>query len=303
MVTPTFILTVNGKDVSSSIRDKLIKLEVIDHANLKSDEMVLEVIGAFNIPKEDDRIELWIGYEETGAWFMGSYIIQSLPFNQSSTTVRATATDFTKKLKEKNTKVYKEKSVKQIVEEIAGRNKLEIKCNIKEPVTYMLQKDESDLHFLTRLSEEYGAIFKIKKDVMIFYKKEKTTNLSLNLNECSSYSGEFKKREKYGSIECKWHNSKENKPKSVKVGSGEPTLIIEEFFKNEAAAQTRAKKELAEQKRKEFSGSLSIYGQDIVAGANLNLTGDSRLKGKEFSIVKVTHNISNTYVCSVNFEG
>ena len=303
MVTPTFLLTVNGKDVTSSIKENLIKLEVTDYANLKSDEMVLEVLGAFNIPKEDDRIELWIGYEETGVWFVGSYIVQALPFNQTSTTVRATSTDFTKKLKEKNTKAYKEKSVKEIVEEIAGRNQLSIKCDILEPIVYMLQKDESDLHFLTRLAKEYGAIFKIKKDIMVFYKKEETRKIFLSLSECSSYSGEWKKREKYSSVECKWHDSIENKAKSVTAGSGEPILTIEEYFIDEAAAQVRAEKELAEQQRKEFAGSLSIYGQDIVAGAKLLLYGDSRIEGKEFSVTKVTHSLGSGYVVGVEFEG
>ena len=72
MVTATFAITVNGKDVTESIREKLISLEYTDHANLKSDELTLKVAGSYNIPKEEDVIELWIGYKETGVWSCGT---------------------------------------------------------------------------------------------------------------------------------------------------------------------------------------------------------------------------------------
>ena len=303
MVTPIFAMTVNKIDVTKSIQEKLVFLEYVDYANLKSDELKFEVAGSYNIPKEEDVIELWIGYKETGVWSCGTFVVQSLPFNKTNTTIRATATNFTQNLKSKNTKTYKEQTVKQIVETVASRNKLEIKCNIEESLKYIIQKDESDLHFLTRLAKEHDAVFKIKRDILIFLKKEDTTKVIIDLNECRSYSGEFKKREKYGTVEAKWHNSKENRDESVKVGTGEPVLKLQEFYYDETEAKQRAEKALQEQKRKEFKGSLSIYGMDIVAGSKLVLSGDSRLEGREFSVTKVAHNLGAGFVSGVEFEG
>jgi len=303
MVTPYFALTVNNIDVTLSIRDILIRLEYVDYANLKSDELNLTVEGAWNIPKEDDVMELWIGYEETGVWLAGTFVVQSLPFGKDSTTVRATSTNFSKTLKEKTTKTYKSTTLSKIVSKVAKRNALDFRCDIEEDVLYMAQKDESDLHFLTRLATEHDAVFKIKKDLLIFIKKEETTVVHVDLNECSSFSGEPKKREKYKSCTVSYHDSKENKKIVITAGEGEPVLKMEEHFSSESEALIRAKKALKNSERKEFKGSFNIYGQDINAGAKLTLFGDSRLEDREFSITKVTHSLGDGYVIWVEFEG
>ncbi len=91
--------------------------------------------------------------------------------------------------------------------------------------------------------------------------------------------------------------------KSVRVGSGTPVLKVDDYFESREDALRVLNSRLKKANRAKISGSLSIYGMDIVAGNKLELIGDSRFEDMEFSITRVTHTIGDGgFVTSLEFE-
>ncbi len=91
--------------------------------------------------------------------------------------------DFKHKLLEQKNKAYHKKTIKQIVEEVAGEHKLKSMVN-EELANIMIQdkqqRNELDANFLTRLANEFDAIAPTKKGKLLFLKRG-TASFSFNL--------------------------------------------------------------------------------------------------------------------------
>jgi len=107
----------------------------------------------------------------------------------------------------------------------------------------------------------------------------------------------------YGSAITEYWNSKANKTESVRVGKARPALKVDEHFESRAEALRVLNSRLKSENRGQVSGSLSIYGMDVVAGNKLELKGDKRFDGLKFGITRVTHSIGESgFVTGLEFE-
>ena len=87
------------------------------------------------------------------------------------------------------------------------------------------------------------------------------------------------------------------------MGTDRPVLKVDEHFESEAEARRVLNSRLKSENRGQVSGSLSIYGMDIVAGNKLEIKGDSRFEGLKFGITRVTHSIRDGgFVTRLEFE-
>jgi len=303
MVNPIYVLVVNGQDITNKLYENSAKMTYVDMDRESSDTLTIQVAGEWDIVPFTDRCTLWIGYTSTNVWECGTFEVQSVTIEPFATTIQATATSFNNRIKEKRDKTYKETNIKDIVSTIAERHGLEIKCNISESVKYLEQSHESDMHLLTRLSYNYGAIFKIKQDTLVFWERKSTKQHTIEVSECSNYSVTFQNRSKYGMAAVEYRDTKENRVITVTVGSEKPVLKIKEYFENREEAKRVAQKRLDEANRGTVTGSLTTYGTDIVAGNRVIINGERRLEGYEFTIKKVTHTIDGGgFKTSLEFE-
>jgi uncharacterized protein len=76
--TPAFRLQADGRDVTDSIRDRLLSLRIDDEAETRSDRLSLalddrpRLDGAVaDLPTPDTMLSVWLGYRESGAVDMG----------------------------------------------------------------------------------------------------------------------------------------------------------------------------------------------------------------------------------------
>lgn len=301
--TPVFMLKKDDKDISSLLRHDFVSLVVDDYANEQSDCIALTLSDSFNAPSFDDVIECFIGYEETGVWSAGVYSISSSNFCTRNTTIKATATFFNGQIKEKRKKVYKNKKVSEIVQDVADSNQLGYKCDIDDVIDY-IEQNESDINFLSRLAADYGAIFKVKRTEVIFMTKSNRKKIYIDLNECEDYNFRKNVREVYQSCEATYHSSSLGRKVKVAVGDGEPVLRLEDGYRSEAAAMRAAKTELARAQRESWSGDFTIAGQDISAGMIVEFYGDRRITGLEFSIKHVQQRIERSFrsICDIEYS-
>lgn len=89
-------------------------------------------------------------------------------------TISARAADLQDKWKEGRSQDYHDKTLGDVVGEIAKRQGLTAKVSpdlANLPYTYLGQTEESDLHFLTRLATKHDATAKPTNGVLVFAKK------------------------------------------------------------------------------------------------------------------------------------
>jgi len=302
---PIYVLVVNGADVTTKMYENSASMTYTDNDGDEADSLDIKVAGKWEKVSFKDTAELWLGYLDSDVWHVGTFTVQSVKIGAFETTIKATSANFNDGLKEKNDTVHKEKTIKKIVEEIAAKQELKVHCDVEGSMQYLLQQDESDIHFLTRLAKDNNAIFKIKKDELIFINRDKTNTHTIDVGECygDGPGVTFNNRTIYPSAITEYWDSKENKTESVRVGNGRPVLKVDEHFEGRAEALRSLESRLKSANRGEVSGSLTIYGMDVVAGNKLELKGDERLKGLKFGITRVTHTINSSgFSTALEFE-
>ena len=307
---PNFKILANDNDVSDILKKSSISISLKDEANERADELTLKVGGEFARPKYEDELKLYLGYGDD-LIYCGLFIVQTTTRSDNNIlTINATGVNFSNTLKQKRDITYENISIKDICTQIANRNGLKIKSDFDDIyILSLAQSNESDLHFLDRLSKEFNAIFNIKNDTLIFTHKikDKKKNKELPIytidaDEVSSISIKHSNKTLYRSCKSIWHDTKENKTKEIIVGDGEPILINKGNFKNEAEAKLKAKAKLERATQGLVSGSFTKDGEVIFAGGILNLTNTLEDDG-EYQIKTVEHNFdTNGWNITVSFE-
>ncbi len=308
-MTPIFKLEANGTDVTEQIRQNLSYITFKDEDGNQSDEITIRVAGDFKRPLYKDELKLWLGYEETGLFFCGLFLVQTTERDSFGLTITATGADFSAALKQKRDLSYEQISIKAIAQIIAGRHGLKLKSDFDDLyVTHLSQTNESDLHFMKRLASDHNGIFSIKNGTLIFLKRTKEEKRSdelplfeIDSSECSTLRIKHTNRTLYASCKAIWHDTKDNEMKSVTVGEGDPVLLIEGQFKTAAEAKAKAEAKLAMANRGTKSGTIEMYGKEIYAGGKLKLTGFGEDDG-EYSIKSVNHTFDDGWVMSVEIE-
>ena len=155
-------------------------------------------------------------------------------------------------------------------------------------VDRITQNKERDLTFLTKLAEQYGYIFKIAENNLVFYDVQKlkgakstqifykTDLLHINLREKTS--------QKYKSVQVSYFDPKKKKTvkatarnENVKKGD---TLKITVRCSDRKQAIVKAKAALGTADDK-IEGSLEFVGNPyLIAGSNIELKGIGHFSGK-----------------------
>ncbi len=284
-------LTVNGKDVFLNLENFNYK----DEKGILSDSIILQVTGEFQKPSYKDEIKAYIG-----SFFCGTFSVQNIKLSRFTTTIEATAINFSGNLKEKKYRYFKNTTIENICQKIASNHSLKCKSDLKNQITHISQINQSDLDFLKKLSNDYNATFTIKNNTLLFLKDKKEdikASYYIDENECEDWELEYTNKTLYKSCKAVYHDTKTNTVKNIVVGEGTPTKVIKQSFKTRNEAKEKAKAALEIANKGIIKGRLSTYGQIIEAGANLNF------KNQLFQIISVNHNSNSSgWNIEVEFE-
>lgn len=311
MVTnPTFKLLANDNDITSSIKQNLISISFTDEANDQADELEIKVTGLVARPNYEDELKLFLGYGNE-LTFCGTFQVQtSTREDNFGLTISATGVNFGEVMKEKRNITYEKISMKAICSQIAKRNSLKVNCDFDDVYfSSQAQQNESDLHFLNRLSKELNAIFNIKNNTLIFLKKikddkknDELPTYEIDINNCESISIKYSNKTSYKSCKAVWHDTKENKTMEILAGAGSPVYVYQGTFKDTAEAKVKAEAKLQIANQGLVSGTLTIPGEMIYAGGIINIVNSLEDDG-EYQVKSVSHNFdSSTWKTSVTFE-
>jgi phage protein D len=310
-----FLLEANDEDVTEKLKKNILSISFTDNAGTQSDSIALKIDGKnFQRPNKDDKLKLYFGYENESLFFAGTFNIQtSTRINNYLLNVTATGVDFSLELKQKKSATFENTTLKNICSTIASAHNLELKSDFGDCIIKnQLQTNESDLNFLTRLADTYNALFSIKNNTLIFIKKNDNNSINEDLPifevdafEVENLSIKYSNKLFYKSCEAKWHDNKENKAKTVVVGDDKPVFSLTGTFKDEADATIKAQAKLSLINKGIVSGSFTMSGAEIYAGANLQLINTINNEDDGiFSIKTVKHNFTPTggWIVNVEFE-
>jgi phage protein D len=328
---PHFEIYYNNKNISRDISNHLIDVVYKDAITGKTDELEITVEDADGnwrsswYPEKGAILKLKMGYENALA-DCGEFQIDEIELTGPPDTVKikAISARVTSAMRTINKGAYESVTLKQIAEKIAAKHGLNVVGKFYTlRVDRVTQNDETDLAFLERLANQFGYMFGIKGEQLVFtsiYELEDGLPvLSIDRSQLMSYSIRDKSQGTYKSAEVKYSNPKttqlvnyEYKTETLhnkdgvsytKVVRGD-VLKITKKAENRGQAEAMAKAALYRANVKQNSGNITVEGYPLlVAGNNFELTGLGELSGK-YNIENSTHRIErgNGYVTELEIK-
>jgi hypothetical protein len=217
--------------------------------------------------------------------------------------------------KRPRTRPWEDVSISDIVSTIAAEHGYTPKVAqglAAEQITHLDQLDESDLHFLTRLARERGAIAKPAGGMLLFVPPGEAKSASgkelpaINLfgGDLSRWSVTIAERGKYLAVIGRWHDPDTATEQSVTVGEGDPTYTIRRLYPDEATATSAAQAQLDAFTRGVSTLRVTCPGNPtFVAESPLNLSAVRSGVDGSWSVTRVTHRIDRGgYTCDLQAE-
>lgn len=295
-------------------RGALLSITVQDNEGKKSDSCELELDAREYIPSpgKGAKMQVWLGFVETGVNYMGTYLIESWTKKGRPKTmsVSAKAAGLTTDIKAPKSRSYHETTVGDIVKKVAGKHGLGVVISGElagVKIGHIDQSNESDINFLTRLGGRVGANFKLADEKIIFNKAGSgqlpgggaAPTFILTETGQTEWDCTGSTRGEYESVEAAWHNVKKGEREWVKSkgggGGGKKGAVHRnrKLFKTkeEAEAQANATKSSLARGGKVFSASFPGR-TEMFAGAGLMAVGFDPDADDAYTIKSATHSLN-----------
>lgn len=318
MLEPTFKLEYNKKDITKDISQYVLNINYTDFEHGQSDEIEITFEDTQKlwqdawIPSKGDSLRLYIGYLGEKLLNCGCFEIDEIEFQTppDTLTVKALATGITKALRQNNSVAYENKALKQIANEIAKKHNLTLVGEIDDiRVERITQNKERDLTFLKTLAEQYGYIFKITDNQLVFYKTQKLIDANsakiINRSDCSNINFREKTSHNYKAVTVSYHNPKTGKTitataKNDKCVKGD-VLKLNERVENKQQALLKAKAALNKGNHT-IEGSIDLMGNPyLISGLNVEIKDVGYFSGK-YHITQATHSLDRQSGYSLSLE-
>ena len=308
---PGFALTVNGMP-AHLLNQNINSITLIENRGFDADTLQVTVNdsdGLIALPDRNAEITLAIGFG-LNLIDKGKFIVDSITHSGPPDVIiiGAHSADFKKEFLERKSGLYENKTLEEIIEEIAGKHKLEYKVadifkKIKVPAKQ--QADESDANLLTRIAEEFDAVATIKNGVLLFLERgkgktasgESLTTITHHRSAGDQHSYSVSDRNQYTGVEVRYIVPGTAKRKKLIVGEEERLYTIRKLYNNEKEANTAADQQLKRLKRSAASVSVNLARGNAALSAEspLKLVGfKTEMDAQDWIVTTITHTINNS---------
>lgn len=253
VLTPAFMLTINSKDITGNISERLKSLTLTDNRGFEADQLDIELDdadGLVELPIRGAVLTLFLGWKGFALVGKGSFTVDEVEHRGApdTVTVRARSADFRGSLNSRREESWHDTTLGGVVEAIAARNKLGSSvapelANI--PLPHVDQSQESDVKFLTRLAERNGGEVSVKAGKLLVLKAGRGVTASgkaiplvtISRSDGDRHQFSIADRGAYTGVTAKWLHTKDPKPQAQKV----KLRRKEKEKKNGAVAHPKAK--------------------------------------------------------------
>lgn len=326
---PAYQITFDDKDITSKVSDRLISLTIRDQLGLKDDSLDLVIDDRYphvTFPKLGSEIRVKIGYKETGLIDKGLFLVDEIVSSgkPDTLTITASAANFSGQqsknnlnhtLKSQRSRSWHGKTIGDIVKAIAKDNGYQSQISSYYAgitINHIDQTEESDINFLTRLADRYGATAKAANGLILFVEKGKGNSASgkqlpsiqLTIEDFISWYAPIAQRAVYKAVKAYWHNQQTAKRQAVVAGTGKPQKVISRTYPTEAEATEAAKAALRQSGRNSSKLNGVIIGRaEMAAEASIKVSGIRPEVDSTYTLIEVQHTISSAgYQVSFNAD-
>ena len=221
---PAYRIKVGKKDITGRFQGRLISLTLTDNSGFEADQLDIELDdsdGKLDLPEKGVRLSLSLGWEGAGLVDKGTYKVDELEHTgpPDRLVIRARSADMDGGLTTRREGSYAGKTVAQIVQSIALRNKFTWLVGKKladQVITHVDQTGESDANFLSRLAKEFDAIATVKNGTLLFIPAGEPTSGSglllptVNITRASGDTHTFSvaDRENYNGVKAHYQDTR-----------------------------------------------------------------------------------------------
>lgn len=306
---PEYRITADGADVTDRFQGRVSSIEVRDAAGVQSDTATIIIDnedGLVAPPRKGAELEIFLGFEGEGLTSIGRYAVTSRSAEGPVRliTINASAVDLRIGAKSPKTRGWKDVTLSEIVETIAAEHGLipAVAAELRDVrFNHLSQTGESDLHFLTRIALDLGAIAKVADGRLIVAWRgkgetvsgERLPTISLAETSFSTWKAIDGDRERHEACHAWWHDGGAGERKKVTVGEGSPDFEIRRPYPTIEGAQRAAAAKLEELNRsaRTFRGSLAKAALDLRAEQPIRLFGLDDLADGDWIATTVTHRL------------
>lgn len=233
VLTPAFMLTINSKDITGNISDRLKSLTLTDNRGFEADQLDIELDdadGLVELPIRGAVLTLFLGWKGFALVEKGSFTVDEVEHRGApdTVTVRARSADFRGSLNSRREESWHDTTLGGVVEAIAARNKLGANVApelVNIPVPHVDQSQESDVKFLTRLAERNGGEVTVKAGKLLVLKAGRGVTASgkaiplvtISRSDGDRHQFSIADRGAYTGVTAKWLHTKDPKPQAQKV--------------------------------------------------------------------------------------
>lgn len=295
-------IIIAGKNVTANVSRYLSRITYTDREEAESDDISLvfeDTSGKWQnawYPEQGDSLQVKIG--QPGRFLdCGLFEIDEieLEFPPDTLNVKAIGASITKDLRTKNSKAFEKQSLHDMAKYFADKHGLKMIGNnsllqdIK--IERKTQENQTDISFLSTLAKDYGIIFAVRGDWLVFTDidelEARSSILTINRTQMSMARFRDKTSQIFSSASVVRRGIRSNEVKKWSVvqpdGPNDKLgqLVIIGNVENDAQAEALAKGSLKNKNKDKITGSFTVPGNiRLVAGVNVDLTGIGKFSGK-----------------------
>lgn len=265
--TPDFVVTLDGKDLSSKLAPRLISLTITECRSDEADMldiMLNDSDGMLALPTRGAVLAVSMGWAGQQLVDKGTFTVDEVEHSGSPDilTLRARSASMSRNMGAREEKSWHGQTIGAIVRAIAAKHSLKPTVGTelgKIAIPHIDQTHESDMAFLTRLAKRYDAVMTVKEGNLLFLpigkgetaSGKKLPTISITRKDGDQHRYHVADRENYEGVRAWWHDGKKGKRKQVMAG-GETNRNIKtlpETYATEAEAKAAATAEYKRVKR------------------------------------------------------
>ncbi len=259
---PIFSVAANGNDITAMLADRLNRLVVTDEAGLKSDRAEFEIDNReqkVKVPPTGVALDIRLGYEDGESWITGKYTVDNVGLRGApdALSIGAHAMDMTKLLRTPRSQAWGNVSIADVVASIAMG--ADFQAKVADPLAskslgHVVQSEESDLHFLQRLAEQYGAVFKAANGFLIFAPRQQLKSftqqtlpaVTVTPGQCTKpWQYESTERGRFTAVVARWRDLDAGADVEERVGEADgPAFTLRKSFASATEARAAAQAKL-----------------------------------------------------------
>lgn len=308
---PIFRVTYTGRDITEDVSPLALRVRYVDYDHGRADELDITLEDRNRLwqgewyPGKGDEVELKIGYEDQELLPCGAFEIDEIELSgpPDSVIIKGLGPNVKKALRQENTIAWENMTLDVIARKIAQKHGLVITGDVKPvKIERITQNHERDLAFLKRLAQEYGNVFKVTDNRLVFYDEDTLETaesiFDIMRTDVKTFSFRDKTQALYKACEVSYHEPKTKELIShtvydANIVTGD-VLKINERCEDKAQAIKKAEAALGSKNKLETTASLTLPGETaMVAGSNINIKGFAKFDGK-YHIVSSAHTLSRT---------